>query len=379
MSKRLVKYLVLLIGVSVLWGCRREPIIHLSDERRAELEQKQTQSESTPPTSTPTTIADPHGKWELNHDSVSYHLWDFLPFLPNQLKQYEDGVASRAYYMTYHSPNQAKQQIQIRSHNQLLTEVYQIENGQIDKVVSTDQLNPYDNVLEQLNQLKTGEPEVLLKEPLQLGGGWQDHNYQSEITALYKEITLKAGAITDVIEVSRQKDKTIIRDYYARNEGWVARWQAHQGDQQGKWQELVSDARDVRMTHPITIYQPTNNENELVKQAQGTFSWQTNGSLANGFQQMFRDQQWIDQSIYINQLWVDNQNVATIDFTPGVVAVLDEHPTSEAAVIQAIVRTVGDFLHTNQVRLTVNGTPMIPNQSPAPEGGIYQFDSPTNE
>lgn len=399
------KYLLVLL-LFFLVGCSKEPMIQLSEEKQQEIEQKialnekkaesnaeqgnaselglsgeeQREGESTEVKPQAPLVKDPSSEWELAPTGTNYNIWDYAPYLAYQIKQYTNGVANYVTYMNYNQNDNAQGQIQLRMGNEIYTQIFSMGEGQIRQITSTTNLNPYDNVLLQIDTLQTSSPLVLLQEPLIVGTSWSDDSaFKSEITALYNSIETEAGLLTNVVEVTRTSTTGIRKDYYAGNQGLVATWTSEALDKPGEYWRLTSDNRDVMLTHPMKIYAPDDTNAMLVKESLGTFAFQTNGSLAQAFQQIFRDLGIIDASIVVNKVYVDASNVATIDFTPGVVAVLNNYNASEEAVINSIIYTMAEFFQTNKVRITVNDNGLLPNTVPYPEGGIYQIKINENQ
>ncbi len=393
-----------MIATLILVGCSNEPMIKLSEERQQEIdaklarqeEEKNQQNEQTAheETSSQQTesmtdlqssnheillVEDPSENFELAPPGTSYHLWDYAPYLSNQIKQYSNGNQNSATYMNYSQNDNAQSQIQWRQQGAVVTQVFVIGEGQIQQVTSTTNLNPYDNVLSSVDTLQTTDSQIILQEPLTVGTEWTDaSNQTSEITALYDAMQTEAGVLTNVIEVTRISDDRVQKDFYAQNQGFVGRWTSESLEEPGEYWQLVSDTRNVMLTHPITLFEPDDSQTELVRQSEGAFAFQTNGSLAKAFEHMFRELGIIDATITVNDVYIDSQNVATIDFSPGVVAVLNNYEASEEAVIRSIVYTMGNFFQTEKVRLTVNGNGLLPNSIPYPDQGIYEVSSPVS-
>ena len=91
---------------------------------------------------------------------------------------------------------------------------------------------------------------------------------------------------------------------------------------------------------------------------------------------MFKEMGILDDTITVQSVTLD-EGVVLIDFSPGVVAVLNSHQVSEQAVIASIVTTLGNFFNTDQVRLTVNNSGMLPDTLEYPTNGIYQVSTIT--
>lgn len=215
---------------------------------------------------------------------------------------------------------------------------------------------------------------VPLAAPIQEENSWQyAENQTATITQLYDSIELEAGTYEDVVEVLvNLNHKEIQLNYYAANLGLVAYYHGDKEGQGNFWQ-LTSEASNVAIIHPIDVVSPVpGNTDGETQMDRAEFASQSNGSLSRAFDEIFTNLGFIDETISVNSVCLNANGVAVIDFTPGLVAVLNQYDGSEASVINSIVSTLGYFFDTDQVRIEVNGNGMLANTVPFQDGGIYQ-------
>ena len=99
-------------------------------------------------------------------------------------------------------------------------------------------------------------------------------------------------------------------------------------------------------------------------------AWQTNGSLATSLTKLFQDQQWIGPEIQVNAVTIEDDYVQ-VDFSSGVVATLNAHPSGEQAVLAAIIANISQWTQRDKVKITVNNYIMTPATLQFPPQGIY--------
>lgn len=409
MRKELRILIVMGLG-GFLAACQREPMIRLSEENQARLEASMTASrleasqavdegteseasealgsqeaggsgqegqapESQDPapeiTNRSVSPEDIRAHWKEADRGTVYNFDRYMPYGMNQIKTLALGDQQVTTYMTFGYQDLAKMQVQKRYPDRVVTEVFKRHQGQLRKTLSTESINPYDNILE--SSLSEGMSQVLLEAPLERGHSWEQEDRQlATITNLYEEVTLNGRVYDEVVEVLVELGRDRIQlTYYAPDLGVIAQYEGPKAGG-GDFVQLVDHSEAVMIVHPIQVAVPDLSEpSEGLEWVAVDFAWQTNGSLAAAFEEVLRELGYLDETIQVNQVYLNENNVAVMDFTPGVVAVLNRHQASEATVIQGIVRTLGDFFSTDQVRLTVNGNGLLANTVPYPEGGIY--------
>ena len=113
--------------------------------------------------------------------------------------------------------------------------------------------------------------------------------------------------------------------------------------------------------------------NPILTKGTGKLTWQTNQNPGKTFTELFRKEGWINASVEVKDIKIDSQ-IATVDFTPGVVAAMNQHTARETAVLPAIVQTIADYYGVSQVKLTVGGLILSPDTLPIPANGIWEVN-----
>lgn len=387
-----IRRLVLLGFSFCLMACQKESVIQLSEENQAKLTNKITVErnpalESLAEESEEIIESDLANSDELEDESsqtIGYPDLDqieqtdaleaplsaYLPYYPYQLKVFSNGSASFTSYVDYFDDSLASMQVQFIHDKQTDICLINWGDGSLQQAETFQDVTP---LLNYMTYAGNGQNVnfIHLMEPLQKGQSWQNPDgSQSEITAIYSQIILANQPYQEVIQVEqKQGDQVILERFYAKDEGLIAYYDPISSDY---WQ-ITSNLRDVMLSQSIAVYQPVNEQDQLVREVQADLFWQTNFNLEASFQELFRNQSWISDEIVVQDISLDQETVY-LDFSPGIVAVMNEHPAGENAVIASIVKTIGDYLNRDQVRLTVDGSGLLPTYIEYPAMGIYHTD-----
>lgn len=400
MMKHSIKWLLISLFI-LLSGCSNEPMIKLSEENQVKLEEKRQQSkaiveesqidESQISTSISqsqeegtvaeidqyvTSTFDPSG-WTHLPDETILEMSNYLPFYPYQLKQFNNETGIYTTYADYFDETNQVMQVHEIIGTDTFINIYRWDETQIQLTLREEAVALFENMLE-AGQQTFEDTLTLLSAPLTVGTTWSyDGTHQSEILALYDQVTLGELTFSQVIEISTQFEAYDLRQYYAAEEGLIGTRYITSNDanETEEFWQVTSSAHQVMMIVNQSIAQPRIDDNSLLALETVPFAFQTNDTMARAFQRLFIEQEWITSEIVINSITVDELGVATIDFSSGVVAAFNQHPSKEAGVIPAIVTTVGQFLDVNQVRLTVNNNGLLPDTLPYPPNGIYEVDT----
>ncbi|MGO4939268.1 GerMN domain-containing protein [Fundicoccus sp. Sow4_D5] len=395
MMKSSIKWLLISLFI-LLSGCSSEPMIKLSEENQAKLEEKRQQSqvrvdephtEASPSQSQQEeTVADVNqsmastidpSSWTRLPDETVLDLSNFLPFYPYQLKQFNNVTGMYTTYVDYFDEANRVMQVREIVGADTFVSAYRWDETQIQMTLRQENIALFENMLE-TGQQTADNVMTLLSAPLTVGTTWSyDGTHQSEILGLYEEVTLGELTFTQVIETSTQFEDYDLRQYYAAEDGligtrYVTSTEATEAED--FWQ-ITSKAHQVMMIVNQSIAQPQTDENSLLALEKVSFAFQTNDTMARAFQRLFTEQGWITDDIVINSISVDETGIATIDFSSGVVSAFNQHHSKEAGVIPAIVTTIGQFLDVTQVRLTVNNNGLLPDTLPYPPKGVYEVDA----
>ena len=390
-----LKQLILSSIAFLLVGCASEPMITLSEENQSIIEEKrqslegnQTEDESAEGEDTQSQEPDEASNsqiltsfdtsdWVALEDAVQLNIEDYLPNVMYQIKQYSNGETSRVDYPDFVDQTLNMMQVETRITDQApIVNIFSWGNSQITRLEESSEMNPYVNHLTGMANQATQESELLLQAPLQVGTNWQrDAATTSEITAIYSQATIRDLELENVIEVTSTLESGTLVEYYAQNEGVVATVEADEAGTVTQVWQAQAIYHENRIINNVEVMLPTTDD-AMVEPGQAAFSWQTNGNFASAFDSMFKEMGILDDTITVQSVTLD-EGVVIIDFSPGVVAVLNSHEASEQAVIASIVTTLGNFFNADQVRLTVNNSGMLPDTLEYPTNGIYQVSTIT--
>lgn len=397
MIKFKFKFKWLLIGVFILLsGCSSEPMIQLSEENQAKLEEKRAQSSEVSHNVDADTISetaqtesildvpetvtlaelDP-SSWTQLPEGTTLELSNYLPYVAYQLKQFSNESGSYTTYVDFFDESNRVMQVREIVGATNYVNIYEWSEQAIQLTARHENIALFENLTQDVSSTPDANL-TLLSAPVAVGTTWSyDGTHTSQIVGLYESLTLGEQQYTEVVEVSTPFEAYDLRQYYASGDGliltrYVDNVEVSTGEQ--FWQ-VTGNSHQVMMILNRDVAQPQTEGEYLLSLEKVPFAYQTNDSLARAFQRLFTDLGWITDDIVVNSLTVDEAGVANLDFSAGVVAAFNQHPSTETSIIPAIVTTVGHYFDVTQVRLTVNTVGLLPDTLAYPENGIYQVDA----
>ena len=373
---------ILLVGfVLLLSACKQEPMIHISPDVQASIDKKAADRQGTTNNSTAETSASmteisgevDTSAWQKAPEATQYDISHYAPNGINQLKEFETTEGSQLVYTDYTDNNRQLWQIRTLLPNgranvsiyQLTKEGWQISWQALDSLDTTSHLD----------QVSHTNRIPYLMAPIQVGTMWQDsQGSRSTITNLYQSAKIGDATYEDVIEVTTFRSDQEVHTYYAKDQGLVMSSQkAINSGGENIALTLKSNQHQVSITQSINIAKPSNQMNPILTKGTGKLTWQTNQNPGKTFTELFRKEGWINASVEVKDIKIDSQ-IATVDFTPGVVAAMNQHTARETAVLPAIVQTIADYYGVSQVKLTVGGLILSPDTLPIPANGIWEVN-----
>lgn len=364
--------------IIILTACSSEPMIQLSKENQAKLQEKMTSHEATStveeasdPMSDPKSLLDSNS-WTLADQDQVFDLKDFIPYQANQLKTYHTGLKE---YVEYEDDNKQVLQVRQEQAGSLTNVLYRWNDQEVERYAQLIPSQPLTNyLLEPIEGNQLDQAQVVLQAPLQVGQVWQrDAHSQSQIVALYDQIHLGDQTYQEAIEVVSQEEEGDLHEVYVAHLGLVASWR----DQDQPILLLEASKDSVMYVYQASTYLPLTSDptnGPLLEAKKAARTWQTNDHLAQAFQRLFQEQGWIGPDIQVLDISLKDQNTAAVSFSPGVVATFSQHPAGEYGVIAAIVQNIADHFQVDKVQVLVQGNWMITATFPAPPASIYQVD-----
>lgn len=296
--------------------------------------------------------------WDKAEAGTVFNLVDFFPIPENEIRKFSNGKSNKYLYLT-HKDSEAfqAQSVMIQDKKQHI-QVWEWDESVIKVTNQPDALLSFifNKDLHQSNQ-----QQVWLKDPIQLDNQWKDNEQVTKITGVFSRANIDSQSYDNVIEISQGKSKR----YLAQNIGLIA-----EVDQDTVW-VLKHRNQQVKLISPVRILQPDTHQKTVLTQSDTEMEWQTNGSLARSFTKLFQAQKWIGKDIQVNDVIIEDDYVH-IDFSPGVVATLNAHPSGEQAVLAAMIANVCQWTQRDKVKITVNSYIMTPATLTFPPNGIYE-------
>ncbi|WP_454923268.1 GerMN domain-containing protein [Abiotrophia defectiva] len=373
---------ILLVGfVLLLSACKQEPMIHISPDVQASIDKKAADRQGTANNSSADTSAGmteisgeiDTSAWQKAPEATQYDISHYAPNGINQLKEFETSEGTQLVYTDYIDNNRQLWQIRTLLPNgranvsiyQLTKEGWQISWQALDSLDTTSHLD----------QVSHTNRIPYLMAPIQVGTMWQDsQGSRSTITNLYQSAKIGDETYEDVIEVTTFRSDQEVHTYYAKDQGLIMSSQkAINSGGENIALTLKSNQHQVSITQSINIAKPSNQMNPILTKGTGKLTWQTNQNPGKTFTELFRKEGWINASVEVKDIKIDSQ-IATVDFTPGVVAAMNQHTARETAVLPAIAQTIADYYGVSQVKLTVGGLILSPDTLPMPANGIWEVN-----
>ena len=373
---------ILLVGfVLLLSACKQEPMIHISPDVQASIDKKAADRQGTANNSSADTSAGmteisgeiDTSAWQKAPEATQYDISHYAPNGINQLKEFETSEGTQLVYTDYIDNNRQLWQIRTLLPNgranvsiyQLTKEGWQISWQALDSLDTTSHLD----------QVSHTNRIPYLMAPIQVGTMWQDsQGSRSTITNLYQSAKIGDETYEDVIEVTTFRSDQEVHTYYAKDQGLIMSSQkAINSGGENIALTLKSNQHQVSITQSINIAKPSNQMNPILTKGTGKLTWQTNQNPGKTFTELFRKEGWINASVEVKDIKIDSQ-IATVDFTPSVVAAMNQHTARETAVLPAIVQTIADYYGVSQVKLTVGGLILSPDTLPMPANGIWEVN-----
>lgn len=403
MGKRI---LCLFCFVLFLTGCRKEPMIHLSDENKTRLEIRRNENTTSSTETSDQTISDENNaeessqsvaesssesensekpkepavldssNWQVSSETPLLEVIDYLPSQMYQFKKFTDGTHERRVYPTYVDNELSLMQLALINDDSQEVQYYNWGTLQLVMIEASND-DPFVNQMETVAYQADGSTnELILDSPLQVGHQWERRaGITCEITQLFAEGTLPSGTYRNILEitVTDETQSQPTKEYYAEGAGLIATITP-----ETTW-VLNGDFPNNRIITEIPVYLPVRQDgSEILNPTYVEFKWQTNWTFAEAFQDVLRRAKIIDETIQVQSVTFDD-DIVYIDFSPGIVSVLNSYDSSEQGIIDALVQTLGEFFQRNQVRISVDGNGMLPQEVEYPSNGIYYLKHPLTD
>ena len=354
---------IILLSIIFLSACSKEPMIRLSEERQAYITEKQNIEQASHKNKGEEKTVNIEITNEVAYDeTMSFDdIVDFIPIQPNQINQYIENDQEFFRYMEFVDGNLKMMQVREQKPTSISNHYYAWDEQQISDLGVGEGTNIPSN---QLSNLSTEGSNIILKAPIQKGNSWEMSSEEiASITNLYETVNINGTTYQDVVEVAYQDDQQI--KYFAKGLGIVA--EINPDD--SLVLSSISQNSYFQVQIPIKAPQQVDNKLVLVDDV-APIKFQTNEESANIYTKLFQTLGWITPDISVNKINKETYYI-NVDFTPGIVAAMNQNEVTERGIIPAIVMTMIEHYGVEAVQLTVNGLGMTPNTISYPDGGLW--------
>lgn len=354
---------IILLSIIFLSACSKEPMIRLSEERQAYITEKQNIEQASHKNKGEEKTVNIEITNEVAYDeTMSFDdIVDFIPIQPNQINQYIENDQEFFRYMEFVDGNLKMMQVREQTPTAISNHYYAWDAQQISDLGVGEGTNIPSN---QLSNLSTERSNIILKAPIQKGNSWEMSSEEiASITNLYETVNINGTTYQDVVEVAYQDGQQI--KYFAKGLGIVA--EINPDD--SLVLSSISQNSYFQVQIPIKAPQQVDNKLVLVDDV-APIKFQTNEESANIYTKLFQTLGWITPDISVNKINKETYYI-NVDFTPGIVAAMNQNEVTERGIIPAIVMTMIEHYGVEAVQLTVNGLGMTPNTISYPDGGLW--------
>lgn len=226
-----------------------------------------------------------------------------------------------------------------------------------------------------------GNKEVILKEPLVAGTTWTLPNGQKRsITSTTAKVDTPSGSYTALEVTTEATDKSIIKDYYVLNIGFV------KSVYSATDYEVTTSLKEIRSNTPlaqsIQVYYPTVTKTGYdIGYVKKDFSLKTN-ELPNGkIEEYFKTSpkenynKLMSDNTKINKLSVDQEKgIVTADFSKELVSEMNAGSGTEAYILRSITNTLGSYYGVDKVYITLDGAPYSSGHIEMKQGETFKVD-----
>ncbi|MGI6160795.1 MAG: GerMN domain-containing protein [Christensenellales bacterium] len=323
-------------------------------------------ADATPVLITPSPDASP------SPDAAPGSAGDYLPFNGNVKYTYEgtgNEYASYTVFIDYIDGNR----MQTRTNNGGSEIVRVLERGDdsVSVVYTRPEFYARENFLAQ-----QGEPNALIKEPLEVGTSWQVKNGTREITSTNAAIEVPAGSF-NAIEITETTDTGVTVEYYAKDTGLVK--SVYNPGANEVVSELKSIEEGISLTQTVRFYYIGEDADKLYY-TDKEVSFSTNDITKSVLEKAYKEVpsgvgRALPASAAIKSLYLNQDGAVYIDFTSGLIKDMNAGAGAEALILRGIANTFAGYYSTERVYLTVEGEPYSSGHIEMKKGEFIKADT----
>ena len=321
---------------------------------------------------------------------LSQNLEQWLPKLENVVLEYQGGgFEGDGFTRTPQFVLEDTYQFVTSSTATTVANIYEYREDSVVSIFSRMETYFRENFMDTGYPSETDEESILLQLPIEVGNTWEgiDGTF-SEITDSHIPIETENAGTFEAIEVTRtsEEGESVLKSYYAEGIGLVRSESNTENTDEDTEHLTVSTLSSIHGEEPeyitTTIYTLDSAETGLEEHEAGIYL-NTNdparmaiAEALKGNHEAIEGSPVINDSVEINYMYLDENDVANVDFSEELLTEMQYDSSTESLVLQAITNTVGAFYRhpVEEVMITVEEEPYMSEHMTYEEEQTIEID-----
>lgn len=321
---------------------------------------------------------------------LSQNLEQWLPKLENVVLEYQGGgFEGDGFTRTPQFVLEDTYQFVTSSTATTAANIYEYREDSVVSIFSRMETYFRENFMDTGYPSEIDEESILLQLPIEVGNTWEDiDGTVSEITDSHVPIETENAGTFEAIEVTRtsEEGESVSKSYYAEGIGLIRSESNTENTDKDTEHLTVSTLSSIHEEEPeyitTTIYTLDSAETGLEEHEAG-IHLNTNdparmaiAEALKGNHEATEGSPVINDSVEINYMYLDENDVANVDFSEELLTEIQYDISTESLVLQAIVNTVGAFYRhpVEEVLITVEEEPYMSEHMTYEEGQTIEID-----
>ncbi len=298
---------------------------------------------------------------EVDDEVQADKIQDYYPFADDKVYTYAgegNEYASYIVYTEYMEGNKA--QFRTSNGGTEVVKVLEHQDGQLVIHFAEEETYYRENML---NRGPDAEQDILLKGPLVKGTEWTlSDGRKRYISNVDIDVTIPLGDYK-ALEVTTEGENDVIKDYYAEGIGLIKSvFTSNEVEGYEVTSTLSKIDEKTPLTQQVRFFFPdiAADKNYYITKE---LSFHTNDITKKVFEDSFKDysqenfNEVIGKNVKIKSLYLNKDNKVYVDFSKEFTSEMNAGSGYEAAILQCITNTFGEYYGKTQVYITVEGEP----------------------
>lgn len=283
---------------------------------------------------------------------------EYFPFKENTYYDYEgigNEFAEQETFFEYIEGDRA--QIKISNPGTTVIKVLEMTEDALTEIYYEAEFYHIENMINSSNE----KPEILLKEPLEVGNSWSDlEGHKRSITGVNIEIETPFGEFKAIEVTTEFGENRTTKKYYAKDIGLVA---SIYEDENGQVKTLLKALKEAPLEIGIKTYYPLFSDIKTVY-TNSKIQFNTNDKIERILEGILKHPPSeellpvISQGTAINTIILDRvQWALKVDFSKELLSEMNMGSSQEGEMLKSLVNTLGSFYNMDKVYISVDGKP----------------------